>query len=166
MGQYVVFKSNDQAFAIDVHVVKRVVESDSFIKIPEVADYVMGVYEYEGAMIPVIDLRQKLFNIATEMTSEAKVILCRWQDRLLGAYVADIDGIFELQEANYEEELRKANLKNGYIDKFLKLNGDVVISLELEYLFNNEQADQLLMLEAEPEPANHDWATARWHRRI
>ncbi|MCM0599944.1 chemotaxis protein CheW [Periweissella fabalis] len=155
MGQYVVFKSNDQAFAIDVHVVKRVVESDSFIKIPEVADYVMGVYEYENAMIPVIDLRQKLFNIPTEMTPEAKVILCRWQDRLLGAYVADIDGIFELQEANYEDELRKANLKNGYIDKFLKLNEDVVISLELDYLFNNEQAGQLLTLDAEPELTNH-----------
>lgn len=156
MGQYVVFKSNDQAFSIDVHVVKRVVEATSFIKIPEVAAYVMGVYEYEGAMIPVIDLRQKLFNLPTETIADTKVILCRWQERLLGIYVADIDGIFELQEANYEAELRKANLKNGYIDKFLKLNGNVVIALELAYLFNNEQTDQLLMVDGQSELPQYD----------
>lgn len=158
MGQYVVFKSNEQAFAIDVHVVKRVIETDTFIPIPEVAEYVLGVYEYEAAMIPVIDLRHKLFGVPTEVTNEAKVILCRWSDRLLGIYVADIDGIFELEEANYEDELRKANLKNGYIDSFLKLDGKVIVSLDLAYLFNNEQASELLGVDSQTPEAelNHD----------
>lgn len=149
MGQYVVFKSNDQAFAIDVHVVKRVVETNSFIKIPEVEPYVLGVYEYEAAMIPIIDLQHKLFGLPTPQDSEAKVILCRWQDRLLGIYVAEITGIFALDEASYEDELQKANLKNGYIDKFLKLKDEVIISLELDYLFNNEQTKQIMAVETE-----------------
>lgn len=144
MGQYVVFNSNEQDFAIDVHVVKRVIETNTFIKIPEVADYVLGVYEYEEAMVPVIDLSKKLFNIATEVTPDTKVILSRFKDRLLGIYVADIDGIFELIESDYEVELKKANLKNGYIDKFLKLNDKVVISLNLEYLFDTNQENELL----------------------
>lgn len=154
MGQYVVFKSNDQTFAIDVHVVKRVVETDSFIKIPEVEAYVLGVYEYEAAMIPVIDLQHKLFGVSTPVDSETKVILCRWQDRLLGIYVAEIIGIFALDEPDYEDELQKANLKNGYIDKFLKLKGEVVISLELNYLFNNEQTKQIIA--AETKNSNHE----------
>lgn len=144
MGQYVVFKSNNQAFAIDVHVVKRVVETDIFIKIPEVADYVLGVYEYEAMMVPVIDLQHKLFGEFTTQDTETKVILCHWQDRLLGIYVAEIDGIFNLDEANYEVELQKANLKNGYIDKFLKRQSEIIISLELAYLFNNEQTNQIM----------------------
>ena len=127
-----------------INVVKRVLEVDSFITIPEVADYILGVYEFEDHMVPIIDLRQKLFGEATVDTTETKVILCSWKDQLLGVFVENILGISELEETNYEEQLAKANLKRGYIGSFLKYEQEVVISLELEYLFNNAEEEELL----------------------
>ena len=144
MGQYVLFKSHSQLFAMPINVVKRVLEVDSFITIPEVADYILGVYEFEDHMVPIIDLRQKLFGEATVDTTETKVILCSWKDQLLGVFVENILGISELEETNYEEQLAKANLKRGYIGSFLKYEQEVVISLELEYLFNNAEEEELL----------------------
>ena len=47
MEQYVVFKSHDQLFGLPVTIVRRVVETNKFIPLPEVADYVLGVYECE-----------------------------------------------------------------------------------------------------------------------
>ena len=47
MEQYVVFESHNQLFGLPVTIVRRVVETDKFISLPEVADYVLGVYEYE-----------------------------------------------------------------------------------------------------------------------
>ena len=37
-----------------------------------------------------------------------------------------------------------AKLKRGYVGKFLKMKDDVVISLELDYLFDNKEADGLM----------------------
>lgn len=68
MEQYVVFKSHDQLFGLPVTIVRRVVETNKFIPLPEVADYVLGVYEYEEQMLPIIDLGRKLFNDFTEQT--------------------------------------------------------------------------------------------------
>jgi purine-binding chemotaxis protein CheW len=44
-----------------------------------------------------------------------------------------------MEETNYEQDLVKSLLKKGYIEKFLKLENEVVMLLELDYLFNNEQ---------------------------
>lgn len=40
--------------------------------------------------------------------------------------------------------IEKAKLKRGYVGKFLKMKDDVVISLELDYLFDNKEADGLM----------------------
>lgn len=144
MEQYVVFKSHDQLFGLPVTIVRRVVETNKFIPLPEVADYVLGVYEYEEQMLPIIDLGRKLFNNFTEQTQEAKVILCNWKEQSLGIYVEKIVGIVYLETNDNEKELEKAKLKRGYVGKFLKMKDDVVISLELDYLFDNKEADGLM----------------------
>ena len=95
-------------------------------------------------MLPIIDLKAKLFNDPTVKNTENKVILCQWQEQTIGIYVESIRGIMMLEDTDYERELTKAKLKRGYIGKFLKLDDEVVISLELEYLFNNEQAQELM----------------------
>ena len=144
MEQYVVFKSHKQLFAMPVKAVTRVIEASNFITLPEVADYILGVYEYQDHMIPIVDLRRKLFGQYTESSDDNKVILCDWKENSLGIFVENILGISYLEETNYEKELAKADLKRGYIDKFLKLEDKVVISIRLDYLFDNRQESELL----------------------
>lgn len=144
MEQYIVFTSHDQLFCLPVTVVRRIVEAENFVPIPDVPTYILGVYEYEEQMLPIIDLKAKLFNDPTVKNTENKVILCQWQEQTIGIYVESIRGIMMLEDTDYERELTKAKLKRGYIGKFLKLDDEVVISLELEYLFNNEQAQELM----------------------
>lgn len=144
MEQYIVFTSHDQLFCLPVTVVRRIVEAENFVPIPDVPAYILGVYEYEEQMLPIIDLKAKLFNDSTVKNTENKVILCQWQEQTIGIYVESIRGIMMLEDTDYERELTKAKLKRGYIGKFLKLDDEVVISLELEYLFNNEQAQELM----------------------
>ncbi|MFT8392732.1 MAG: chemotaxis protein CheW [Liquorilactobacillus ghanensis] len=143
MDQYVVFKSHDQFFALPVLLVKRIVETDQFISLPDVPDFVLGVFEHQQHMIPIIDLRRKLFGEFTPTTDATKVILCEWQDQHLGLFIENIVGINYLEETNYETELSQADLKRGYIGKFLKFKDQVVISLKLDYLFDNNQSQAL-----------------------
>ncbi|WP_281165298.1 chemotaxis protein CheW [Liquorilactobacillus sicerae] len=160
MDQYVVFKSHDQYFALPVQVITRIIETDDFISLPDVPDFVLGVFEHQKHMIPIIDLRRKLFNEFTTKSDATKVILCDWQDQHLGLYVENIIGIEHLKETDYEKELTKADLKHDYIGKFLKLKDQVVISLELEFLFDNQQSENLTStvekLEKAEENANDD----------
>ncbi|WP_415586643.1 chemotaxis protein CheW [Liquorilactobacillus mali] len=125
-------------------IVKRVVESPKFIVLPEVPEYVLGALEYNNTMAPIIDFRDKLFGEKIEDSPSSKVILCNWQDNSLGLLIEEIVGITELTETEYEVEIERANLKRGYVDKFLKLKDDIVISIDLTYLFDNKQEDQII----------------------
>lgn len=139
MEQYVIFQSNNQYFAILVQNVARVVEAKQFIPLPEVSPYILGVYEFQEKMVPVVDVRRKLFQQFTENTGETKVILCRWKGQTLGLYVEDILGISSLEAANYEETELNSSIKQIYIQSFLKMNEHLVMLLDLSYFFSPEQ---------------------------
>ena len=139
MEQYVVFKSHGQYFAILVQNVDRIIEASQFILLPEVSDFILGVYEYQEKMIPIVDVRKKLFREYTEKNEATKVVLCQWEGQSLGLYVEDIVDISYMETSRYEEELVRAALKQGYIEQFLKLDERVVMQLSMAFLFNNQQ---------------------------
>lgn len=143
MEQYVIFKSHSQLFAIRVMDVDRVIEARNFIHLPEVEEHILGVYEYQESMVPIIDIRKKLFREYSDHKEDAKVILCQWKGRLLGLFVEDIKGIYYLEETNYEQDLIRSSLKKSYIEKFLKLDDEVVMLLDLNYLFSSADFDQV-----------------------
>lgn len=144
MGQYVVFKSHKQLFALPVKVVKRVIEAEKFISLPEVPDYILGIYEYQEQMLPIVDLCKKLYHEFSPSTIDAKVILAHWNERTMGIYVEEIIGITALETTDYEKGLDQAALGHEYITRFLKMTDDVVIELNLDYLFNAEQSAEIL----------------------
>ncbi|KRN11116.1 chemotaxis protein CheW [Liquorilactobacillus mali KCTC 3596 = DSM 20444] len=111
-------------------------------------------------MAPIIDFRDKLFGEKIEDSPSSKVILCNWQDNSLGLLIEEIVGITELTETEYEAEIERANLKRGYVDKFLKLKDDIVISIDLTYLFDNRQEEQIIdaLEETAPEGTFNDSA--------
>jgi purine-binding chemotaxis protein CheW len=141
MEQYVIFKSHDQHFAIRVQHVTRVIEARSFIQLPEVADFVLGVYEFQEKMIPIIDVRRKLFKEFTTISEQNNVILCHWNDQDLGLYVDEIVGISTLEETDYQVQLDRSGLKQSYIEKFLKNEESVVLLLALSFLFDFESEE-------------------------
>ena len=143
MEQYVIFKSHSQLFAIRVMDVDRVIEARNFIHLPEVEEHILGVYEYQESMVPIIDIRKKLFREYSDHKEDAKVILCQWKGRLLGLFVEDIKGIYYLEETNYEQDLIRSSLKQSYIEKFLKLDDEVVMLLDLNYLFGSTDFNQV-----------------------
>lgn len=143
LDQYIVFKSHEQMFALPVSIVRRVIEIPKLIVLPEVPEYVLGAVEYNNTMAPIIDLKNKLFGEKIEDRTNSKVILCNWQDSSLGLLIEEIVAITELTETEYEAEIERANLKRSYVDKFLKIKEDIVISINLIYLFDNKQDNQI-----------------------
>ena len=143
MEQYVVFKSHQQHFALRIDYVVRVIEAASFTQLPEVADFVLGIQPIEEAMVPIIDIRKKLFDEFTPETGQNVVLLCHWHERANGLYVEESVGILPLAESPSNAELNTSGLKQNYIEAFLKKDDELVLALELPFLFSYEQAAEM-----------------------
>lgn len=144
MEQYVIFQSHQQYFALSVLDVVRVIEVEAVTLLPEVPRFVLGVYDFQGEMIPIVDVGQKLFLKETEQTSESKIILCTWKNHTIGLVVEAIHTIGPLTKATYEENELNNTIKQRYIAEFLKLDTQLVLLLDLAYFFTLQQEEMML----------------------
>jgi purine-binding chemotaxis protein CheW len=58
--QYLTFKLADETFALDVAKVREILEQSNITKVPQTPDFMRGVINLRGSVVPVIDMRLKL----------------------------------------------------------------------------------------------------------
>ncbi len=73
--QYLTFKLGEEVFALDVAKVREILDFTTVTKVPQTPDYMRGVINLRGSVVPVVDLRLKFGMSATEKTVNTCVIV-------------------------------------------------------------------------------------------
>ncbi|KPA16669.1 Chemotaxis protein CheW [Candidatus Magnetomorum sp. HK-1] len=68
VSQYLTFTLEDEIFAIDVYQVREVLDMEAITKVPQSPDFMRGVINVRGSVVPVVDLRLKFGMPHTETT--------------------------------------------------------------------------------------------------
>lgn len=160
MEQYIIFRLNNQRYAIDIGSIDRIIDFTEPKKIPETYDYVLGVIKYDEKILPVVDLTKKLYGICISNNSKSKVIVTTWKDRMLGFLVEDIEGIQRYGSNQIEKNYEQYEISKKYIEGFIKLEDDIIIILNIQELFDYEQEENLKDIEeklAEISNENEEW---------
>lgn len=156
MEQYIIFKLNNQKYAIEISRIDRIIDYNEPKQIPETFDYVLGVIKYDDRILPIIDLTKKLYNTNVTIDTKSKVIVTTWKDRMLGFLVEDIEGIQRFTSDQIEENHEQYEISKKYIAGFIKLEDDIVIILDTQQLFDYEQEEDILDIEEKFEEINDE----------
>jgi purine-binding chemotaxis protein CheW len=73
--QYLTFKLEEEIFALDVAKVREILDFTTVTKVPQTPDFMRGVINLRGSVVPVMDLRLKFGMSATEKTVNTCVIV-------------------------------------------------------------------------------------------
>jgi len=73
--QYLTFKLGDEVFALDITKVREVLDFTTVTKVPRTPDFMRGVINLRGSVVPVVDLRLKFGMTKTESTVNTCVII-------------------------------------------------------------------------------------------
>src|SRR5512137_1772554 len=73
--QYLTFRLDEEIFALDVAKVREILEYSTVTKVPQTPDFMRGVINLRGSVVPVIDLRLKFGMTATEQTVNTCIIV-------------------------------------------------------------------------------------------
>lgn len=121
------FRIAKETFAVSVEKVLEVLEQQYITEVPNVHDYIKGVINFRGKIIPVIDSRLK-FNLSERQSEEKYVVivfdlLIENKKMLIGAMVDNVHDVISLEESaildlpemgyNYNAEFIQGMLKNG-----------------------------------------------------
>ncbi len=154
MKQVIIFSNNKQNFALEIERIERIIEYSRPRKLPETADYILGVIKYNEKVLPVIDLDKRLYGRDGEIRENSKIIVVLWKNAHLGLVVDDILGIRTIDEESFEEsQIGEESISSEYIKGFIKIDEDIIILMDTDKLFSFIQAKEILDLEEETEKA-------------
>jgi purine-binding chemotaxis protein CheW len=98
--QYLTFKLGDEVFALDIARVREVLDFTAVTKVPLMPDYLRGVINLRGSVVPVADLRLKLGMTMTERSANTCVIIAEidvdGETTLLGALADSVQEVLAL----------------------------------------------------------------------
>jgi purine-binding chemotaxis protein CheW len=132
----VTFQTDGRAFGIDVSAVREIRGWQQTTPLPNASDHILGVINLRGAIVPVIDLRQRLGLGPTEISRASVVIVTDIGDRLIGVLADSVSDIVDVSET----ELHAAPTIDGHGDELVRTlavkGSSVVALLELPSIIN------------------------------
>lgn len=147
--QYVVFNLNKEEFGIDIMNVKEIIPYQESISVPDTPDFIEGIINYRGNVIPVISLKRR-FKLETEvLTKDTRIIVITLEDKDIGFIVDEASQTLYLDE----EQIDPApdiilGVDKKYIMGVGKIGEDrLLILIDLEKVLTAEERDEIEMLE-------------------
>lgn len=144
--QYLTFKLNEEIFGVDVAQVREILDCLKITKIPQTPDFMCGVINLRGSVVPVIDMRLKFgMNLAEKTVNTCIIVMEITLDSektLLGALVDSVQEVFELDPNQIESPPKLGTrLNTGFIKGMGKRDGKFIILLNLGKIFSAEELE-------------------------
>lgn len=144
--KYVTFKSGNEYFALKIQYVNEIIVFQEITKIPESADYIKGLINLRGKIIPVIDVRLRFKQEAFEYTDRTCIIIVNVKNIVVGLIVEQIAEVVEILEENIipSPKVGKADKsENKYVYAIGKVGEKVKLLLDPDKLLNDEEINAL-----------------------
>lgn len=96
--KYVTFKSGNEYFGLKIEYVNEIIVYQEITEIPESDDYIKGLINLRGKIIPVIDVRVRFKQEQLEYTDRTCIIIVNVNDIVVGLIVEKIAEVVEIKE--------------------------------------------------------------------
>ena len=140
----VIFKIGDEELACDISEVERVIGFIEPVEIPQAPKFIKGVINYEDSILPVMDLKTK-FNIGkTEINSDPKIIVVKYENCKVGFIVDQVSEVADIGKDKIENapDIVKG-ITNKYIDGIIKLDSRIIVLINTKMVLSTNETNEL-----------------------
>ena len=140
--QYIVVRLGDEQYGIDIRYIDNIVRMQRMTRVPKVTDYLKGVINLRGEVLPVISLRLKMGLEADEYTRTTRIIILKLeQEGNVGIIVDEVKEVVTLSEDQIEKlTYDSKDGKVNYINAVGKHDGELISLLDLNSITLEENA--------------------------
>ncbi len=139
--KYVTFKSGNEYFGLKIEYVNEIIVFQEITAIPESEDYIKGLINLRGKIIPVIDVRIRFKQEPFEYNDRTCIIVINVKSTVVGLIVEKIAEVAEIPEENVLPSPTLGhgdNSQNQYVYAIGKVGDDVKLLLDPDKLINDE----------------------------
>jgi len=140
--QYLTFVLEEEVFAVDVARVREILEMPSITKVPQVPDFMRGVINLRGCVVPVIDLHMKFGMQQAEQTVNTCIIVVEvdmdGENIVLGALADSVQEVIEMEPSQIEAAPHiGTHLRTEFLKGMGKHNERFVMILDIDKVFSS-----------------------------
>lgn len=147
-GQYLTFMLGSDMFAIAISHIKEIIEYSSLTTVPMMPDFIRGVINVRGSVLPVIDLRLRFGRESGEVTKRTCIVILEVatdgdvQD--VGVVVDLVNEVLEIgAEGLSAAPSFGANIRADFISGMARINGRLVVVLDIGKVLSIEEIAML-----------------------
>ena len=146
--QYLTFKLGGEVFAIDVAKVREVLDLTAITRIPQTPEFMRGVINLRGSVVPVADLRLCFGMDRGEDTQNSCIIVVEVkleQDTaVIGALADSVEEVLDLEPDQIEPAPRiGTQIRTEFIRGMGKRDAQFIIILDIDRVFSEDQFEQM-----------------------
>lgn len=142
-NQYLTFTLENEQYAVEVYDVREVLEFTTITKVPRTQEFMRGVINLRGSVVPVIDLKLKFELGKTEHTVDTSIIVMEievgGERTILGTLADSVQEVITLDTANIEPPPQiGTTIRTDFIRGIGKQDEAFVILLDIKRVFSEE----------------------------
>ena len=147
-NHYLSIKLSDELFAINVNKVLEVLQKQHITKVPNVPEFIKGVINFRGEIVPVIEARQK-FNMPERANKDKYVIIVmelkiKELTILIGVIADGVMDVIELSEEDIKDVPEMGTSYNTeFLQGMIKLDNGFLMLLNVDRVFSSEEINMI-----------------------
>jgi purine-binding chemotaxis protein CheW len=142
--QFLTFKLDEEIFSVDISKVREVLDFTTITKVPRTPDFMKGVINLRGSVVPVVDMRLKFGMPATEKSVNTCIIIVEinldGETTVLGALADSVQEVMDLEPEQIEPPPKiGTRLKTEFIKGMGKQDDHFIMILDIDRVFSSDE---------------------------
>ncbi|MBN2983039.1 MULTISPECIES: chemotaxis protein CheW [Cohnella] len=121
-GKYLIFKLGDESYGIEIRFVIEIIGLQPITVVPELPEYIQGIINLRGKIIPVMDVRLRFKKPFREYNDRTCVIVTDIEEMTIGLIVDSVSEVLAISEA---EIVSPTEMNKLYSSRYIKGIGSV-----------------------------------------
>ena len=144
--QYIVIKIDDEQYGINIKFIDNIVRMQQITRVPKVDDYLKGVINIRGEIVPVMSVRMKMGLSEDEITGKSRIIILKnGEGDLVGIIVDQVNQVLTLDSNNVEKvryDDKKDKNNTSFVNGVGHYEGGLVSLLDLDAVVSEKDVKE------------------------
>lgn len=142
--QYVIFNLADEFYGVNIATVESIIKVQDITRMPHMPNFVEGITNLRGKVIPVIDLRKRFQLPATEENDDTRIVVVEIDGIMAGMVVDRVTEVLRVSDENIEPPSPMVStVSTAFITSIAKVEARLIILLDLGKILTIEEQGHL-----------------------
>ncbi|MGE5480891.1 MAG: chemotaxis protein CheW [Chloroflexota bacterium] len=144
--KFLTFNIGEECYGLELKYVTEIIGIQKITRLPEMPEFIKGVINLRGRVVPVIDARIRFHLLEKEYGDRTCIIVIEIESSSFGLIVDTVDEVLCIQEDWIDPPPQSSTLRNKFIKGIGKVGENVIILIDADKFLTDKEINEITLL--------------------